>query len=233
MKFMVGGLLATFIVGTYSANAQTSRYDGLYMGIEGSYAKTKQTDLTVIAPEFEGVVLESDILSAITRNPLYTAEGGAAGVFVGYRISQGQFTLATEASYSYSFISNEPNASTKFEQTNEFGVSLLPRIWVSQDVVVFGQVGFSQLKLNSFSGLEQFNNSDSGLVFGGGIQVYLSSQISFRASYTRSTHNHQTNDNVDVYQLVSGNLEQTGVANYKYDHAIKRDKLSISMIYNF
>ena len=233
MKFMVGGLLATFIVGTYSANAQTSRYDGLYMGIEGSYAKTKQTDLTVIAPEFEGVVLESDILSATTRNPLYTAEGGAAGVFVGYRISQGQFTLATEASYSYSFISNEPNASTKFEQTNEFGVSLLPGIWVSQDVVVFGQVGFSQLKLNSFSGLEQFNNSDSGLVFGGGIQVYLSSQISFRASYTRSTHNHQTNDNVDVYQLVSGNLEQTGVANYKYDHAIKRDKLSISMIYNF
>ena len=150
--------MATFIVGTYSANAQTSRYDGLYMGIEGSYAKTKQTDLTVIAPEFEGVVLESDILSAITRNPLYTAEGGAAGVFVGYRISQGQFTLATEASYSYSFISNEPNASTKFEQTN---------------------------------------------------------------------------DNVDVYQLLSGNLEQTGVANYKYDHAIKRDKLSISMIYNF
>ena len=233
MKFMVGGFLATFIVGTYSANAQTSRYDGLYMGIEGSYAKTKQTDLTVIAPEFEGVVLESDILSATTRNPLYTAEGGAAGVFVGYRISQGQFTLATEASYSYSFISNEPNASTKFEQTNEFGVSLLPGIWVSQDVVVFGQVGFSQLKLNIFSGLEQFNNSDSGLVFGGGIQVYLSSQISFRASYIRSTHNHQTNDNVDVYQLVSGNLEQTGVANYKYDHAIKRDKLSISMIYNF
>ena len=82
MKFMLGGLLATITVGTYSANAQTSQYDGLYMGIEGSYAKTKQTDLTVVAPAFEGVVPEEDILSATTRNPLYTAEGGAAGVLL-------------------------------------------------------------------------------------------------------------------------------------------------------
>ena len=233
MKFMVGGFLATITVGTYSANAQTSEHDGFYMGIEGSYAKTKQSDLTIIEPELQGVVLEEDLLSTTTRNPLYTAEGGAVGVFIGYRLSQGQFTLATEASYSYSFISNEPNPTSKFEQTNKFGVSLLPGIWVNPDVVVFGQVGFSQLKLNSFSGLEQFNNSDSGLIFGGGIQVYLSSQISFRASYTSSTHNHQTNDNINVYQFVSGNLEQIGAANYRYDHAIKRDKLSISMVYNF
>ena len=123
--------------------------------------------------------------------------------------------------------------TSRFEQTNEFGVSLLPGIWVSPDAVVFGQVWFSQLKLNSFSGLEQFNNSDSGLIFGGGLQVYLSSQISFRASYTRSTHNHQTNDNINVFQFVDGGLEQIGVTNFKYDHAIKSDKLSISMIYNF
>ena len=83
VKFMVEGLLATITVGTYSASAQTSEHDGLYMGVEGSYAKTKQTDLTVIEPEFDGVVLEDDILSSTTRNPLYTAEGGAAGVFVG------------------------------------------------------------------------------------------------------------------------------------------------------
>lgn len=233
MKFMVGGLLATMSVGTYSANAQTSSHDGAYMGIEGSYAKTSQSDLTIITPEFDGVVLENDILSATTRNPLYTAEGGGAGVFIGYRLSQGQFTLAAEANYTYNFISNEPTATNQFEITNEFGGSLFPGIWVTPDVVVFGQIGFSQLKMNSFSGIEQFNNSDTGLVFGGGIQAYLSDQISFRASYTRSTHNHQTNDNVDVYQFVAGVLEQVGATNYRYNHAIKRDKVTISMVYNF
>ena len=80
---------------------------------------------------------------------------------------------------------------------------------------------------------EQFNNSGSGLLFGGGIQAYLSEQISIRANYTRSTHNHQTNDNVDVYEFVAGVLEQVGTTIYRYNHAIKRDKFSVSMIYNF
>lgn len=111
MKFMVGGLLASMTIGVFSTNAQTSKHDGFYMGIEGSYAKTKQTDLSIVAPEFEGVVLENDILASATRNPLYTAEGGGAGVFVGYRVSQGPFTLASEVNYAYSFISNEPTAS--------------------------------------------------------------------------------------------------------------------------
>lgn len=233
MKFIVGGLMATMTVGTYSANAQSSVHDGLYMGIEGSYAKTSQTDLTILPPDFEGVVLENDILSATSRNPLYTAEGAGAGVFLGYRASQGKFTLASEISYAYSFISNEPTASTRFEQTNEFGASLYPGIWVDSDVVVFGQIGFSQLKTNSFSGLSQFNNSDSGLIFGGGVQAYLSPQVSIRASYSRSTHNHQTNQNIDLYEFVAGTLEQIGAVNYRYDHAIKRDKFSVSMIYNF
>lgn len=233
MKFMVGGLLASMTIGVFSTNAQTSKHDGFYMGIEGSYAKTKQTDLSIVAPEFEGVVLENDILASATRNPLYTAEGGGAGVFVGYRVSQGPFTLASEVNYAYSFISNEPTASTKFEQTNEFGGSLFPGVWVSPDVVIFGQIGFSQLKTNSYSGLVQFNNSDTGLIFGGGFQAYLSDQISIRASYSRSTHSHQTNENIDVYEFVSGSLEQVGVANYKYDHGIKRDKFSVFMVYNF
>jgi len=102
MKIMIGGLLATISIGTYSANAQTSIHDGAYMGIEGSYGKTSQSDLTIITPEFDGVVFEGDILSTTTRNPLYTAEGGGAGVFLGYRISEGQFTLAAEANYTYS-----------------------------------------------------------------------------------------------------------------------------------
>gem|GEM_PF-887019 len=233
MKIMIGGLLATISIDTYSANAQASIHDGAYMGIEGSYGKTSQSDLTIITPEFDGVVFEGDILSTTTRNPLYTAEGGGAGVFLGYRISEGQFTLAAEANYTYSFISNEPTAASRFEQTNEFGVSVFPGIWVSPDVVVFGQIGFSQLKLNSFAGNEQFNNSGAGLLFGGGIQAYLSEQISIRANYTRSTHNHQTNDNVDVYEFVAGVLEQVGTTNYRYNHAIKRDKFSVSMIYNF
>ena len=173
------------------------------------------------------------ILSATTRNPLYTDEGAGAGVFVGYRLSQGPFTVAAEAHYSYSFISNQPNATSRFEQTNEFGGSLYPGFWVDPDVVIFGQIGFSQLTSNSFRGAEQFNNSDTGLLFGGGLQIYLSEQISARASYTRSTHNHQTNDNINVFELVGGNLVQTGVANFRYDHAIRRDKFALSIIFNF
>lgn len=233
MLLKLGGPLVFLLLSVQTSHAQGSNHDGFYMGVEGSYAKTEHNDTTVVAPTFEGVVFEADILSETSRNPVYTAEGAGAGFIIGYRMSSGRFTVATEASYSHGFISNELAANNTFEQTNEFGGSIQPGFWIDQNIVVFGQVGFSQLQTNNVSGTEVFNNSDTGLIFGGGIQLYATDQLSLRGSYTRSTQDHSVTDNVPLYQLENGIPVLIGSVVYEYENTVKRDKFAVSLIYNF
>lgn len=229
----LGGPLVFLILSTQTGYAQGSNHDGFYMGVEGSYNKTQHNNTTVIEPTYDGVVFEEDILSEASRNPVYTAEGAGAGLLLGYRKSSGRFTVAVEGSYSYSFISNELAGNNTFEQTNEFGAAVQPGVWLNEDIVVFGHAGFSQLQTNNTAGTEAFNNSDSGLVFGGGIQLYASDQLSIRGSYTRSTHNHKTNDNVSEYMLEEGVPVLIGSVLFEYENTIKRDKFALSLIYSF
>ncbi len=231
--FKLGGLMVLVFCAAQSVYAQGSAYDGFYMGLEGSFAQTKHTATEVIEPTYNGIVFAGDILPESFRNPTFTDDGFGAGIFAGFRLSQGVFTVATEATYGYSFIENEPNALSSFKMTNEFGASVLPGFWIDENIVVFGRIGFSQLTSGSTAAAEIFNNSDSGLIFGGGFEVYVSDNLSFRANYMRSTHDHASSSWVNVYTLVNGVAVHTSSALFEYNYKIKRDKYAGSLVYRF
>ncbi|MDG1438516.1 MAG: outer membrane beta-barrel protein [Emcibacteraceae bacterium] len=212
------------------AFSQTSTHDGLYMGVEGSYSKVKNNSVNVTVPEFDGFYWEGDVLSETTRDPKYSQDGAAAGLFFGYRLSEGIYTLATEATYTNNFISNKVDPLDTFELSSEFGIAILPGVWVNDDVVLYGHLGASQLKVKSQLGSELFDTSDTGFIFGAGAQVYVNENLSICASYTRSTHDHKSVEFIDVFDI-GGTL--IDVAFFEYDSTLKRDKFAASLVYNF
>lgn len=234
-------IAAAMILPAQFAFSQSSPYgfslsnphDGLYMGVEGSYAKTKNNSLEVIEPEYDGVVLTEDIRQTSFRDPKFADEGAGAGLFFGYRISEGKFTIATEATYGHSFISNNNNLSDSFELSSEFGITILPGVWLNDNVVLQVHLGASQLRIKSRAGTEVFDTTDTGFSFGAGIQIYANEQLSFRASFTRSTHNHKTGEWIDVYEITDGGLELTDTAFFEYDSTLRRNKFAASIVYNF
>lgn len=236
----LGGLLACLLFSSQASLAQSSIYDGLYMGVEGTHSKTKHNNTVRLDPIFEGEV-DVAIPSETYRNPIYTNKGYGAGFFIGYRASHNRITLAAEGTYNYNFISRNISPTNYFEITNEFGASIMPGIWMTDQFLIFGQVGFSQLQFNNADGANSFNNSDSGLTFGGGFQIYASEKLSLRASYTRSTHDHNTSVTVTPYietLQTFGNViipirEDQPNVTYQYFNTIKRDKFAVSIVYNF
>lgn len=225
--------LAALLLPAQAAFSQTSQFDGPYMGVEGSYAQTKNNAIEIIEPEIDGVYLENDVPSTSFRNPKYDADGVIAGLFFGYRLSEGQFTLAAEASYSNNFVENDANVLDSFELTSEFGFAIQPGVWLNENVVLYGHLGATQLRAKSRAGNETFDSSDTGLVFGAGIQMYINEQLSIRGSYTRSTHNHKTGEWIDIYTIADGDLVFSDVAYFEYDSTLRRNKFSASLVYNF
>ncbi len=178
----IGGFLACILFLTQTANAQGSQYDGLYLGLDGSYDKHKAVSYRT-ENQPAGFVLPN--------TNTYSDDGPAAGIFIGYRQSVDRFTVAAEARYTYSFVKNEITAADTFNPTNEFGASVLPGYWVTDNVILFGRIGFSQLNTNRNYRNVLEDNTDTGLVYGGGIEIYLNDLFSIRADYSRTTHNHK------------------------------------------
>lgn len=209
--FKLGGLMAFVMFSTQFAFAQQSVHDGIYMGVDGSYDKHEAVSITV----------EQSVPNLVAPSTaVYTDDGIAAGIFAGYRQSYDRFTVAAEARYAYSFVKNEPTTGNSYNPTNEFGVSVLPGFWLTNDFLVFGRLGFSQLNTNRLYQGSFFNNTDSGLIYGGGAEIYLNDQISFRADYTRSVHSNR------MSVVVAGN---TGIIT----NNIKRQRFRGSLIYKF
>ena len=177
----------------HTANAQGSQYDGPYIGLDGSYDKHTPVSATLITQP-TGFVLPS--------TAAYSDDGISAGIFVGYRQSLENFTVAAEARYTYSFVSNQITATDTFNPTNEYGASVMPGYWLTNEVVVFGRLGFSQQNINRNYQGSLFNNTDTGLIYGGGIEIYVNELFSLRADYTRTTHNHRMNLTVNNQSAV-------------------------------
>lgn len=219
IKFILGGLLATITLGTYSATAQTSRYDGLYMGLDATYdiTKYKQREITSLT----GFIPTDD-------RSIYNDEGPAAGIFLGYRLTEGRFTVATEGRYGYSFLENKVSAGDNFKLTNEYGGSILPGYWISPEVILYTRFGFSQLTtIRIFDGVIN-ENSDSGFHFGAGIQFYASEKMSIRGEYNRSSYE----NNISQVILDTSTDPATPVVASSINK-IRRDRFQVSLIYKF
>lgn len=224
IKVIFGGLLASLLLTAQPAIAQGNSHDGLYIGAGGSYDDTSYTS-TEIEP--------SPAIPYVTFPPInaYETSGIGSSIFVGYRQSSGWFTVAAEAQYGYNFASNNISATDTFETTNEFGATIMPGIWVNNDLVVFAKLGYSQLNMNrNFNG-SLFNGTDAGLHLGGGVQVYVNDVVSLRADYTRSTYNHRMSST--IVSDLGGTLLSPQTFTVLYSNNIKRDRIQGSLIVNF
>lgn len=210
-------LIASALLLAQGASAQGHPQDGFYVGIDGSYDITRFKDYTV----------ESLTDREPTDNKLiYNDEGPATGIFVGVRMSDGQFTLAAEGRYGYSFIQDDTLAFDSYKQTNEFGGSLLPGYWINDQVVLFGRIGFSQQStIRLFDGIDN-DHSDTGLHFGAGIQLYISDFISVRGEYNRATFNHQMSQ-------VFPAIDPDPAEQIDFTNNFRRDRFQVSIISNF
>lgn len=210
-------LLTSVLLFAQGAYAQSHPQDGFYVGIDGSYDIIRIKDYTV----------ESLTDREPTDNKfIYNDEGPASGIFVGLRISDGQFTLAAEGRYGYSFIQDENIAFDTYKQTNEFGGSLLPGYWINDQVVLFGRIGFSQqTTIRLFDGILN-DHSDTGLHFGAGIQLYVSDFISVRGEYSRASFNHQMSQ---VFPATE--TEPTEVIDFTNN--FRRNRFMVSLVSNF
>jgi len=189
------------------------------MGVDGSYDIERYNNYTVE--------------SLTDRTPtdgstIYNDEGPAAGIFIGYRLSEDRFTIAAEARYGYSFIKNNSHATQSYEQTNEFGASVLPGYWISNQFLVYTRIGFSQLTTkNVFENIAN-DNSDTGLHFGAGVQIFASDTISIRGEYNRSTFNHKM---VQVFEDTT--TDPSTFEEINFTNNFRRDRFQISLISRF
>ncbi len=152
------------------ALSQQYNSDGIYVGLDGSYDQIR------------------DNIKATPDN-IYNANGTAFGIFVGYRGSQDKFTVAVEARYGYSFISNDiitTNPTQRYSITHEFGGAIMPGFWLSEQALIYAKVGFNQsTQIKTLQDIE-FKSSNSGISLGGGIQLYATDTVAIRAEYERS-----------------------------------------------
>ncbi|MBT5185457.1 MAG: outer membrane beta-barrel protein [Kordiimonadaceae bacterium] len=221
MKLFIklSGLLISTFLFAQVVSAQGHPADGFYMGVDGSYDITRFSHYTVE--------------SLTDREPtddktIYNDEGPGAGVFIGFRQSQGRFSFAAEGRYGYSFIKNTISATSELKQTNEFSGSLLPGYWVSNSFLVFGRLGFTQqMTRNLFDGITN-DHSDTGIVFGGGIQLFATDRISLRGEYNRSTFNHQMTQVFEDTTTTPSTFEQVDFTNN-----FRRDRFQVSLISKF
>lgn len=215
----LGYILVGTLFLTQIASAQGHSQDGLYMGVDATYDISRFSDFAV---ESLTDTLPTDVKT------IYNDEGPAAGIFIGFRFTQGRYTVATEARYGYSFIENDLSLTDSFKLTNEFGGSILPGYWLSDQIVVFGRIGFSQLTaIRTFDGILN-KNSDTGLHFGGGIQLFATDTISFRAEYNRATFNHNMSQVIEDTTTIPSTFEQVDFINN-----FKRDRFQVSLISRF
>ncbi|MBL4601733.1 MAG: outer membrane beta-barrel protein [Emcibacteraceae bacterium] len=217
----LGGLLACILCLPITAYSQGHPSDGLYIGLDGSYDKTTET--STLIPGAEGANL-----LVIPSPAIYDLNGIAAGIFVGYRQSSGRFTVAVEARYGYGFASNDAG-NDSFKITGEYGASVLPGFWISDEIAIYGRLGFSQLSLSRTYQTIIHRNTDSGLHYGGGIQIFATDMISIRADYTRATYNHNMRLNVTIDP---GQLTQRTVS-IPFFSNLKRDRFQVSLISKF
>ena len=218
---ILGGLLACILCLPITAYSQGHPSDGLYIGLDGSYDKIDET--STLIPGAEGANL-----LVVPSRAIYRIDGIAAGIFVGYRQSSGRFTVAAEARYGYGFASNE-TANDSFKITGEYGASVLPGVWVSDGIAIYGRLGFSQLHLNrTYQGIIH-RNDDSSLHYGGGIQMFATESLSIRADYTRATFNHNMRLNVTIDP---GQATQRTVS-IPFFSKLKRDRFQVSLISKF
>lgn len=164
-------ILGGCITSSMPAFSQQHPTDGIYVGIDGSYDQTK------------------DSIKATPTN-VYNADGPATGIFIGYRQSQGPVNVGVEARYGYSFVSNDVNTTIPtqgFDITHEFGADILPGFWLTDNINVFGRIGYTRATLvNSVQTVES-KYSTGSLNLGAGVQIYPARNVSLRIEYVRSS----------------------------------------------
>jgi opacity protein-like surface antigen len=168
--FIIGALIAGVLFPVNAALSQQHPSDGVYLGVEGSYDQTK------------------DNIKATPSN-VYTADGIAAGLLIGYRQSHDRVSLGVEARYGYSFVSNEINTITPtqgFDITHEFGASILPGFWIADEVLIYARFGFTQSTLVTTLQSVESKYNDTAIELGAGIQIFATDTISIRGEYVRT-----------------------------------------------
>ncbi len=202
-----------------SAFAQSSQHDGFYFGVDGTYDITK----------FDNFVITSNTDELPTDDKtIYNDEGPGAGIFIGFRMSQGNVTVGVEGRYGYSFIENEVSSTEIYKTTNEFGGSILPGFWVDENVIIFARVGFSQLTTERTFGGILNRNSDTGLHFGAGIEAYISDTLSLRGEYNRATYNHAM-----MQEFVDNTTNPATITVVTFDNNFRRDRFQVSIVSKF
>jgi len=151
------------------ALSQSHPADGPYIGIDGSYDLLK------------------DNISA-TGDNVYSTNEPAVGIFAGFRQTQGQFTVAAEIRYGYSFARKEQTVAPfdAFAMTHEFGAAVLPGYWLNDQLLVYGRLGYNHATLIDTINAVDFSNGDSSVEFGGGIEIFATPSVSLRLEYTRT-----------------------------------------------
>lgn len=218
-KILITAVLLSVAFIGQSAYAQNSQHDGFYIGVDGAYDITR----------FDNYVItnSSDILPTDDKS-IYNDEGPGAGIFVGFRVSQGNFTVGVEGRHGYSFLENQLTAFENYKTTNEFGGSVLPGFWLDEDIIIFARLGFSQLTTTRTLGGLLNRNSDTGLHFGGGLESYISDMLSLRGEYNRSTFSHEM-----MQEFVDTTVVPNTIEAVIFENNFRRDRFQVSLISRF
>jgi len=168
----IATLLACLTLLTNTAHAQNHPADGLYFGLDGSYDMLKDN---------------YEIRDNTTPVNLGEYDGSAAGGFLGYRQSKGNFTFAVEARYGYGFASytNVTNGST-LKHTHEFEIAALPGYWINDMLLMYVRLAATNNSTRVNAANNTLTNTTTNFNYGGGLEIRLNNGFSVRAEYTRS-----------------------------------------------
>lgn len=199
IKIIFGGLLASLLLIAQPAIAQGHKNDGLFGGVDGSYdLHNDNTELLATKISFEG---------------------GAAGVFVGYRQTNNKFSVAVEARYGYGFASytNITNGAS-LEATHEFELAAMPGYWITDDLLIYARLGATNNTIRvSTAATSTSTNTNTNFNYGGGIELNLNNNWSVRVEYTRS-------------EIYDEQLTFTAPLNF---WRVKRDRLKGAAVFKF
>ena len=180
------------------ASAQTSPFEGFYVGGQAGY-------------------------SSVDLDGLETLDGVGGGGFIGYSSSfggsMGGLLGAIEAEGGYDGASSSvttpaippfiPAGTVEFDFTTTYGISGLIGYVIDDSYLIYGRVGWVRSTFETTVNIPGFittslEDDGDGFRIGGGAEMFVAENISARAEYTYTAYNVEGGGSIDQHLVRVG-----------------------------
>ena len=196
-------LAGTLLIGLSmagSAAAQTSRFDGFYIGAQGHYSYIN------VDVDIAGVGSDDDNL-----------DGFGGGGFIGLGGTTGGFYGGIEAEVGYDnadWSANINGTDVEAETQLTFGIGGRLGAVLADRYLLYARAGYQRTNAElSVSGFGSEDEWFDGFRFGGGLEGFITDNFALRAEYTYTIYNDPT-DIAGVDLDVNQHLARVGAAFY-------------------